>query len=347
MTMRTTFGPITVIEQVWQDGTRQVRPLQSHGLTHLGYTLSLQRAVTDFGIEESFEHARQRLKEHYHIDVPLSAVRTLTEDHARRAPASTLPAVKRTGEAAVIVTSMDGTMIPTVRMAEGPEKDARKRRTSEWREAKLCFAQDTSLASASYEVTFGDAASAGNRWRAVVEQAGLGAGTHVHAVCDGAPWIEAQFRTQFGRQQRQFLVDFFHISERLALVKEETGRTVAWLHRQQGHLLAGKPRKMLAAVRALVEPPGLPREEAPVREACGYLEHQVPFMDYVAAKARSLPIGSGQIEGSHRSILHKRLKISGAWWTHATAESMAYLRVLRANNQWESFWRNTFKAAIT
>ena len=47
------------------------------------YSLPLERAITDFGVEESFVRAAARLKEHYRIEVPPSAVRTITETHAR------------------------------------------------------------------------------------------------------------------------------------------------------------------------------------------------------------------------------------------------------------------------
>lgn len=43
-----------------------------------GYSGPLQRAMTDFGADESFEKAVGKLKEHYGVDVPVSAVREVT-----------------------------------------------------------------------------------------------------------------------------------------------------------------------------------------------------------------------------------------------------------------------------
>ena len=40
--------------------------------------------MTDFGADEAFAGAATKLKEHYGIEVPVSAVRGFTEAHARR-----------------------------------------------------------------------------------------------------------------------------------------------------------------------------------------------------------------------------------------------------------------------
>ena len=56
------------------------------------------------------------------------------------------------------------------------------------------------------------------------------------------------------------------------------------------------------------------------------------------ALALGLPIGSGLIESGHRHVLHARLKKAGTAWLHEHADQIAHLRVLRANNQWSSFW---------
>ena len=47
-----------------------------------GYSLPLQRAITDFGADNAFGRVGAKLKEHYGIVVPLGAAATLTERHA-------------------------------------------------------------------------------------------------------------------------------------------------------------------------------------------------------------------------------------------------------------------------
>ena len=79
---------------------------------------------------------------------------------------------------------------------------------------------------------------------------------------------------------------------------------------------------------------------APVRCAHRYLSHRPDQLDYAAALRADLPIGSGLIEGSHRFVLQARLKKPGAWWCPANADAVATLRVLRANQSWDSLWSN-------
>ena len=58
----------------------------------------------------------------------------------------------------------------------------------------------------------------------------------------------------------------------------------------------------------------------------------------MGARAKELPIGSGKVESTHRSLIQRRLKIPGAWWLRENAHAMANLRTLRANGGWELLW---------
>ena len=58
-------------------------------------------------------------------------------------------------------------------------------------------------------------------------------------------------------------------------------------------------------------------------------------MDY--KKYRSIGagiIGSGSIESAHRTVIQKRMKLSGQHWTKLGATNMLRLRVISMNNQW-------------
>ena len=52
--------------------------------------------------------------------------------------------------------------------------------------------------------------------------------------------------------------------------------------------------------------------------------------------------GSGEIESAHRYIVQKRLKLPGAWWHAANADSMLALRVNRANGEWAHYWATDY-----
>lgn len=54
-------------------------------------------------------------------------------------------------------------------------------------------------------------------------------------------------------------------------------------------------------------------QNALVRACRRYIKNRPHQLDYKAALAQSLPIGSGEIESAHRYIIQQRLKLQGAW----------------------------------
>ncbi|MBC6477346.1 MAG: hypothetical protein GDA56_05690 [Hormoscilla sp. GM7CHS1pb] len=65
--------------------TRKVfRPFSSSAQIHCrGYSLPLQRAITDFGADVPFGKIPEKLKEHYGITVSISSAQFITQKHAR------------------------------------------------------------------------------------------------------------------------------------------------------------------------------------------------------------------------------------------------------------------------
>lgn len=323
-------------EQILRLGRRggELRPFcLSARVQNRGYSQRLQRVVVDFGAEHSFAKASERVREHYGIDVPVEAIRQHTLHHGRRI--SPLP-VDAACPAKTLVAQMDGTMIPVVQPGAGP--DARKGKQLLWREARLCLARPSDKAAALYGSTLGTAETAAWVWREVAISAGLDKKTHVHGLGDGAPWIVDKFRDNFG-EQGSYLLDFYHVSEYLAQAATKivrTGKEREWTRRQQGRLLNNQSGKVIRSLQPHLEP--LNTKEAPVSAAHRYLTQRHDCLDYLGARTRNLPIGSGEIESGHRHVIQKRLKLAGGWWKESNAQAMLNLRTARANNHWRQHW---------
>ena len=335
----TTFGPVETVEQVLRLGRRgaELRPFcQRAGVQHRGYSRPLQRVLSDFGAEASFGRAAQRVKEHYRIDIPGSAVRRETLNHGRQMSGL---AFKHKGPLPrQIITEMDGSMVPVMQPGKGP--DGRKGKTLLWREARLCLARGVEQTKAVYGATMGTADIASGVWRETALQAGLHDQAFVHGVGDGAPWIVDKFGENFG-QQGHYLIDYYHVSEYLAAAAPAVaakGKEHHWRHRQQGRLLNNQSAKVLRSMAPYQEV--AMAAETPVRDACRYLKERQNHLDYAAARHHQLPIGSGEIESAHRHVIQHRLKLAGAWWKETNLEPILQLRVARANNLWTSYWSN-------
>lgn len=302
--------------------------------------------LTDFGADHSFAQAAAKVKEHYLIEVPVSAARKQTQKHAAQMkegePATTnLPA----GGVAQVIAETDGCLIPIVKIAAKGPKDRRKRRQLEWQEGRLSLAYRAGSLAKHYQATLQAVEVAGGQLLACARQAGAGQGSRIHCVGDGASWIVRQVAERFGGRA-SYLIDFYHVSEYLAKAGEAISREPqAWRKRQQQRLKGNRVGKVLDELTAHLEEEGDNDEPAPVRACWRYLSNRLENLDYQGALEAGLPIGSGEIESGNRSVIQARLKRSGAWWKEENAEAMLALRTLRASGQWESYWKDLRQAA--
>jgi hypothetical protein len=166
--------------------------------------------MTDFGADEAFARAAAKLKEHYGIAVPVSAVRGFTEEHgaamlAQEKPKSDWP--DHPG-LPVLITELDGSMLPVVEVAEPVPGEAP-------REARLALAHEPGVVTPIFGATLGSVEEAGERLAVCALEAGAGSQTKFHGVGDGAVWITEQMEAQFGTQA-QYLVDFCHLCDYLS-----------------------------------------------------------------------------------------------------------------------------------
>lgn len=284
------------------------------------YSLPLQRALSDFGADHSFGEASKKMCEHYGVEVPASGARCCTLAHAKASGAVQHAPTQKSVQ--TLVTQMDGTMLPIVATKTGQDGDGRKGKELFWREARLCLARDVDALDGVYGATFGTVQIAGLLWRQVAQAAGLGAKPRVHGLGDGATWIVNTFQEQFGRGQDSratYTVDFHHVSDYLAAAAQVVAPQCNkdWLRQQQEKLRQNAVSDVLVVLQAHLEP--AQQEEAPVSSAYDYIDHRKEYMDYATALSAGLPIGSGEVEGGHRYVLQRRLKIAGAWWLERNA----------------------------
>jgi uncharacterized protein YcgL (UPF0745 family) len=298
--------------------------------------------LTDFGAEASFDRAVEQLKEHYGIKVPSGAVRQITEQHAEAMldQQQVLTELTEQGYQSQIIGEMDGSMVPLVAVKEDASVDRRKTRTVSWQEARLALARVPGSVTARFGATMGSVNQAGDQLTDCVIRLGGGSKTKVHCVGDGAGWIVEQVERCFGTQGK-YLIDFYHVSQYLAAAAESIApnKERQWLHRQQDDLKANHLKPVFKRLEGHLEPAQIASAEAPVRACHRYLSNRTENLDYRRALKEGLPIGSGEIESAHRSVIQKRLKLAGAWWKRDNAEKMIALRIGRANKEWQSYWQ--------
>ena len=73
-------------------------------------------------------------------------------------------------------------------------------------------------------------------------------------------------------------------------------------------------------------------------------------MGYAEAKDKGLPIGSGVVEATCKTLVTERLKRSGMRWSERGGQAILTLRALLQSNRFESGWAllsNTYRAEVS
>ncbi len=284
------------------------------------------------------------MKEHYCLEVPISAVRALTQSHARLVESIQHTTEIKASEAKKrIVAQTDGCFIPMVEtgLELAPEdRDARKKRKVSYKEVRLSLAHELDSKEIYYAGTTESVDQAGKQLLSCVNRVGCNQKTQVHCVGDGATWIAYQVEEHFGSRST-YLIDFYHLCEYLAAaaVVCAPNSEKSWLSLQKTLMKQNRADLVLNNLRSYREHSSAPDSEAPVRVCYRYINNRLHQLDYQTAIEQNLPIGSGEIESAHRYVVQRRLKIPGAAWKPSNANSMLALRTCRANNDWEAYWQ--------
>jgi hypothetical protein len=310
-----------------------------------GYSQPLQRAIIDFSADHPFAAVNDKMKEHYGIEVPKESVRLMTEFHGKQMMLKESWQSNRPAAQETIIAETDGCMVPLVEYKEIPAEkttdwDRRKHKDYAYRELKLSLAHAKGSVTPVFGGTMGTPVDSGKQLLRCVERVGLDQKSYVHCVGDGAPWIVNQVEEQFGKQGH-YLIDLYHVCDYLVAAEKHCQTTSAkdWLEEQKVLLKKNQPLQVLGNLKPYLEASNVVEADAPVRVCYRYLENRLVYLDYQAAIANDLPIGSGEIESAHRYVPQKRLKLPGAWWKKEHADEILALRICRANRDWDNYWR--------
>lgn len=302
------------------------------------------------------EKSAKKLKEHYGIDVPLSAIRGMIFKHGAAMAEirdSEMESELPEGGTGTVIGQIDGCFLPivTIKPVENDEspRDGRKRRSLSWQEARLALGRDIDKVTPHYAATMGTVEEATDLLIDCLIKAGAGKSTNLHCMGDGAPWIVNRTLEKLDGKA-SFLLDFYHLSEYLADAADVIAgnQKRIWLKQQQDRLKENRVDEVLDLLLAHCENHDLTRcrrrhgpnekEECPADRCRRYIENRLDYIDYQSAIQAELPIGTGEVEAGHRSVIQPRAKQSGAWWLIENVQKILALRTNRANQQWESYW---------
>jgi hypothetical protein len=174
----------------------------------------------------------------------------------------------------------------------------------------------------------------------------------VMLLADGAPelWTrldQALNKTTLGVPVHH-LVDLWHLLEKLGkAAKVLYGEAQASSVLQTWRLRLLNRGQTLGEIWAELQRSGQQSvavgSSRPVHEAITYLENHRWEMNYAAARKRGLPVGSGNVEATCKSLVALRMKRPGARWKEETGGQVLQLRALALSDRWEPAMRLTLR----
>jgi len=141
------------------------------------------------------------------------------------------------------------------------------------------------------------------------------------------------------KEVRQVL-DLWHVLEKLGAAarvmhgKENSGAELA-----RWRLMLLNSKSAAARILKELESSGMETvrvgESQPVHEAITYLTNHASRMDYASAQRAGLPLGSGNVEATCKSLVEMRMKRSGSRWKEHTGAHIMHLRALALSDRWD------------
>jgi hypothetical protein len=308
-------------------------------------TPCLDRVVTSFGADVSYQKAADAVDEHYGVELGKTTVRSRTvragkqalsyvDDHRREL------ADAGDSEPSTMVVELDGCHIRT--RADASDRvpmlvdDDASETSDVWREVFTGMVRPLDGGTRTFVCRIDDYPSMAQQLRDVAVAQGLTEEATVVAPADGAFGLRDALDRRF--DDLEFILDFphlqSHVYETADTLPFNDGSRDGWVNSTLDTICRGDVESTLETLDLLEDVTGIHR----VRRLRNYLHRFDDCVDYDRYVANGWPIACGEIESAHRYIPQARLKLPGACWHIDNVNPMLSLRELKANGWWEDFW---------
>ena len=371
------FGTIALDSPyLWTRGISAKPVRDVLGITHRGRSETVNRALSDFGSEVSFEHAAARFAEHYQYTLPSSTIDRVTKEVAQDAlefhqyrlalaAEHGVPPESAPSDVETMLVELDGCNIRTgqfhlVWPDALPETAAdvaeavptfpppmplmgppQRKKPITWTEVRLGLARPVTTKEKLYvgRLSPGYTDVVQDLQRIAI-WAGLQEETKVVAVADGGNGLREALERKFAAWSFQFILDHRHLTDHLYATA--TALTIPateqtdWVKTWLELLDEGAIHDTIQELTTLFQQ----TQEHRVEQLIAYLERFCDATAYEDFRACGYPIGSGEIESAHKSVPQHRLKLPGACWHPRSLNPMMGVRLVRANHWWDEFWED-------
>jgi hypothetical protein len=154
-------------------------------------------------------------------------------------------------------------------------------------------------------------------------------------ISDGAPWIKNWITETYPKAAQ--ILDWYHCKEHLCQFAEiyfnDPPQRSKWVEEQSDLLYQSKTKQVIQNIERLNS---LHSEKKKAKEQLlEYYQSNIYRMDYKKYRGVGAGIiGSGAIEAANRTVMQKRMKLSGQRWSIKGAQHMLQLRVTNLSGNW-------------
>lgn len=351
LTVATLFGEVPIKRDYYYDGEQGHCPsdaalgLESH------FTPALARLICRSAAEQPYGAASRDLLEYGAIQVDERQIQRVV---LRIGPDTEpwLEAQQGSPQAApVFYISCDGTGAPMRKEELVGRKGKQPDGQAKTREVKLgaVFTQHTrdeegrpirDHQSTTYVGSFDKAEDFAVILRQDARRRGVALAQQVVFLSDGAAWTEEIQRQNFS--EAVSILDFYHAAERVHTLARATSPDDTAAKKQAGRwikdLLRDKVASVIDQARQL-SPPNKEKLET-TQEQLQFLTAHQDRMLYGTYRKKGWFIGSGVIEAGCKTVVGKRLKQSGMFWSESGATCVLNFRTLLLSQRFDAFWRD-------
>jgi hypothetical protein len=259
-----------------------------------------------------------------------------------------LRTVQDRAEIALMYVCADGTGVPMRKEELEGRRGKQEDGSAKTREAKLgCVFLQTEVDneghpvrkedSTSYIGSFEGAAEFGLLLRQEAQRRGRAKATKIIVLGDGAAWISELARVNF--PGAILILDFYHALEHVhglvdAIWGKETAEGKKRIKRWKGWLLKDKAGDLISQAKGDLTS-ALDTDKA--QKEIGYLENNLERMAYGTFRKAGYFIGSGVVEAGCKTVIGKRMKCSGMFWSEEGGQGMLDLRCALLSNRLDAF----------
>ena len=210
---------------------------------------------------------------------------------------------------------------------------------ADWQEVKLgrtflksdCQVTDNecrgnNIVKSEYAASLGHFTEFTSKYEVLIQQ-GRRADRSLVFITDGAIWMRNWMKENYSEATQ--ILDFFHVCEHLGNFAKDVVSGLRqnyhlWYERQKEDLKAGKLLTVIERIEQLPIKSKTAKDKR--QQLLKYFRDNAYRMKYDQYRRAGYMIGSGPIEAAHRSVVQKRMKLSGQRWSDQGAQPMLNLR---------------------